>query len=101
MPIDAGGQPLSKRNPYERLPMQSIIHGIYTAEDVIFMHAYLLGVPGVVFSRQYGNLPSTSEVVSAFERVVPQDVGIQQVKALVALTHATKQWARASYGIDL
>lgn len=101
MPIDAGGQPLHKRNPYEHLPLQSVVHGVYTAEDVIYMHAYLLGVPGVAFEPQHWGRVSSRDIVKAFERIVPQDVGIQQVKALIALTNATKQWARGSYGIDL
>jgi hypothetical protein len=81
--------------------MQSIIHGIYTAEDVIYMHAYLLGVPDVAFKPRHGALPGTADVVNAFERVAGPDLGIQQIKALITLTHATKQWARATYGIDL
>jgi hypothetical protein len=101
MPIDAGAQPLHKRDPFYPLPMHQLILGIYTVEDVIYMHAYLLGVPGVVFKPQHGALPSTADVVNAFERAAGPDLGIQQVKALITLTHPTKQWARASYGIDL
>jgi hypothetical protein len=78
--------------------MQSIVHGVYTAEDTIYMHAYLLGVPGVVFTHAF---PTTRQVIDAFERVVPQDVGIQQIKAVLALTHPSKQWARSTYGFDL
>lgn len=101
MPIDAGAQPLHKRDPFYPTPLQSIVHGIYTAEDVIYMHAYLLGVPGVTFEPQHWGRVSSRDIVDAFERVVPQDVGIQQVKALITLTDATKRWANASYGINL
>jgi hypothetical protein len=98
MPIDAGAQPLYKRDPFYPSALQSRVHGLYTAEDTIYMHAYLLGVPGVVFTLHY---PTTRQVIDAFERATPPDVGIQQIKALITLTHPSKQWARSTFGFDL
>ena len=101
MPIDAGYQPLRKRNPYEHLPLQAIVHGIYTAEDVIYMHAYLLAIPRPAFRPEHGTLPSTAFIVQEFERIVGPDIGVKQVMALITTTLYTREWARAAFGIDL
>jgi hypothetical protein len=93
MPIDALDILLHKRGVRKPPHLHTIVFGIYTVEDTIYMHAYLLGV--------HGAMPSTADLVKTFERAAGPDLGIQQVKALITLTHPTKQWARATYGIDL
>jgi hypothetical protein len=98
VPIDAGAQPLYKRDPFYSPSMQAMVHGLYTAEDTIYMYAYLLGVQGIVFTLAF---PTVGQVVEAFERATPPDVGIHQIKALITLTHPSRQWARSTYGFDL
>lgn len=102
MPIDAGAQPLRSRDPHYPTPKGEYVHGVYTAEDVIYMHAYLLATPYPAFrNSRHSGLPSVSFIVREFERFVGPDIGIKQVMALITTTLDTKEWALVTFGIDL
>jgi hypothetical protein len=102
MPIDAGGQPLDKRNDHA-FAWGVTIHGTYTVADVAYMHAYLCAIHLPDPERAYflaKAIPrGVSGVIDAFERECP-DIGVAQVRAVISVGPTTLAWCYATFGIE-
>jgi hypothetical protein len=103
MPIDAGSQPMHKRNP-DAWALQEVVHGVYTVEDTMHMYQYLFGehtqAPASVTTDWGATMDTVRALVQLFEAAHPH-TSIAHIKALHALGPRAKQWAGRMYGIYL
>ena len=85
-------------------PLQTAVHGLYTVEDTLYMHTYLLAMHELGPRDKSGNLISNETqlniVVSRFETLFPE-VSLALIKSTFALHPFTKLWCSSYYGVKI